>query len=97
VTTALPGRPAPLGATPGPDGTNFAVASAADGVELCLFGDTGAESRIPLPERDGEVWHGFVPLVDSTNLVSPPSSCVAASVWLNEALARSRTARTPRG
>jgi isoamylase len=61
VTTALPGRPAPLGATPGPDGTNFAVASAADGVELCLFGDTGAESRIPLPERDGEVWHGFVP------------------------------------
>jgi isoamylase len=46
---------------PGPDGTNFAVASAADRVDLCLFDDTGAESRIPLPERDGEVWHGFVP------------------------------------
>jgi Carbohydrate-binding module 48 (Isoamylase N-terminal domain) len=76
---------------------NLAVASAAGGVELCLFDDTDAESRIPLPERDGEVWHGLVPLVDSTNLVSPPSSCVAASVWLNEAPASSRTARIPRG
>ena len=61
MSTALPGRPSPLGATPGPDGTNFAVASAADGVLLCLFDADGNETRIPLPERDGEVWHGFVP------------------------------------
>ena len=61
MSTALPGSPSPLGATPGPDGTNFAVASAADGVLLCLFDADGNETRIPLPERDGEVWHGFVP------------------------------------
>jgi glycogen operon protein len=61
MSTALPGSPFPLGATPGPDGTNFAVASAADGVLLCLFDADGNETRIPLPERDGEVWHGFVP------------------------------------
>ncbi|HEV7650835.1 MAG TPA: glycogen debranching protein GlgX [Actinophytocola sp.] len=58
---ALPGTSFPLGATPGPDGTNFAVASAADGVAVCLFDADGAETRAPLPERDGEIWHGFVP------------------------------------
>jgi glycogen operon protein len=58
---ALPGAAAPLGATPGPDGTNFAVASAADGVLLCLFGSDGTETQIPLQERDGEIWHGFLP------------------------------------
>jgi isoamylase len=57
---ALPGRTAPLGATPEADGTNFAVASAADGVLLCLFDPDGTETRIPLPECDGEIWHGFV-------------------------------------
>ena len=59
--TVLPGSPSPLGATLQADGTNFAVVSAADGVLLCLFDEDGNESRIPLPERDGEVWHGFVP------------------------------------
>jgi isoamylase len=58
---AVPGRSLPLGATPYPDGTNFAVASAAQGVLLCLFDADGAETQVPLPERDGEVWHGFVP------------------------------------
>src|SRR5207247_10754606 len=58
---AQPGTPYPLGATPGPDGTNFAVASAADGVLLCLFDADGNETRIPLQERDGDVWHGFLP------------------------------------
>jgi isoamylase len=57
----LPGTAAPLGATPGPDGTNFAVASAADGVLLCLFDSDGTETQVPLPERDGDIWHGFVP------------------------------------
>ncbi len=63
ATTAppLPGAAAPLGATPRPDGTNFAVASAADGVLLCLFDSDGTETQVPLPERDGDVWHGFVP------------------------------------
>ena len=60
--TIVPGRPAPLGATPGPQGTNFAVSSSGDEVTLCLFSDDGGgETRLALPERDGDVWHGFVP------------------------------------
>jgi isoamylase len=57
----LPGRPAPLGATPGPQGTNFAVSSNGDEVRLCLFSADGSETQLALPERDGDVWHGFVP------------------------------------
>jgi glycogen operon protein len=57
-----PGRPFPLGATPGPEGTNFAVASGiADGVTLCLFGAAGRERQIPLQEQDAGIWHGFAP------------------------------------
>ena len=56
----LPGEPFPLGATPGDGGTNFAVASRGEAVELCLF-DPGGETRIALPEYDAGVWHGFVP------------------------------------
>ena len=57
-----PGRPFPLGATPGHDGTNFAVASGvAEAVVLCLFDDKGAERQVPLQEQDGDVWHAFVP------------------------------------
>ena len=57
----LPGRPFPLGATPDESGTNFAVASEiAEQVELCLFDSGGAETRLPLPELDDGVWHGFV-------------------------------------
>ena len=59
---AWPGRPYPLGATPGPDGTNFAVSSGiADGVTLCLFDAAGKERQIPLTEQDAGIWHGFVP------------------------------------
>jgi isoamylase len=58
---ALPGTVAPLGATPGPDGTNFAIASAADGVLLCLFDADGTETQVPVQERDGEIWHAFLP------------------------------------
>ncbi|HEX2222532.1 MAG TPA: glycogen debranching protein GlgX [Candidatus Limnocylindria bacterium] len=55
------GSPEPLGATPGPDGTNFAVWSHhATGIELCLFHPAGGESRLPLT-RDGDVWHALVP------------------------------------
>jgi isoamylase len=59
--TILPGRPAPLGATVGPDGTNFAVSSNGEQVRLCLFDGEGTETQVVLPERDGDVWHGFVP------------------------------------
>jgi isoamylase len=57
----LPGRAAPLGATTDSDGTNFAVSSGGDEVVLCLFDRDGAETQLVLPDRDGEVWHGFVP------------------------------------
>jgi isoamylase len=57
-----PGRPYPLGATPGPDGTNFAVSSSiAEGVTLCLFDAAGVVRKIPLLEQDAGVWHGFAP------------------------------------
>jgi isoamylase len=62
VADALPGRAAPLGAAPRDGGTNFAVASgSAEAVELCLFDEAGAETRVQLPEYDYGVWHGFVP------------------------------------
>ena len=63
--TILPGRPAPLGATAGPEGTNFAVSSNGEQVTLCLFNGDGTETQLVLPERDGDVWHGFVPGVTS--------------------------------
>src|SRR5580693_3364733 len=62
VADALPGRPAPLGATPRDGGTNFAVASGlAQAVDLCLFDESGTETRVRLPEYDDGVWHGFLP------------------------------------
>ena len=54
----------PLGATYDGVGTNFAVFSEmAEQVELCLFDEDGTESRIPLREVDGFVWHGYLPSV----------------------------------
>jgi isoamylase len=59
---ALPGSEFPLGATLQAGGTNFAVASgSAEAITLCLFDESGAETRIPLPDQDGGVWHAFVP------------------------------------
>ncbi|HJT04590.1 MAG TPA: glycogen debranching protein GlgX [Pseudonocardiaceae bacterium] len=59
-----PGRPYPLGATYDGGGTNFSIFSeAAHRIELCLFDDSGAETRFTLPERDGLVWHGYLPRV----------------------------------
>jgi isoamylase len=57
----VPGRPDPLGATPDARGTNFAVASGGEEVRLCLFDADGAETQLVLPDRDADVWHGFVP------------------------------------
>ena len=59
----LPGSDYPLGAVPSQGGTNFAVSSVASQVQLCLFDADGAETRLTLPERRGDVWHGFVPAV----------------------------------
>src|SRR5215472_11409534 len=64
--SALPGRPFPLGATPGEHsgvaGTNFAIASSmADSVTLCLFDEAGRETQIPVTEDDADQWHVFVP------------------------------------
>ncbi len=55
------GAPAPLGATPDEAGTNFAVFSAhATRMVLCLFDLSGRETRIDLPEREGDIWHGHI-------------------------------------
>ncbi len=59
----LPGRPVPLGARWDGEGVNFAVFSGgATRVALCLYDDDGEKelARISLPERTGDVWHGYV-------------------------------------
>jgi isoamylase len=56
----VPGRPVPLGAMPDAQGTNFAVTSGGDEVRLCLFDADGAETQLAMPDRDGDIWHGFV-------------------------------------
>jgi glycogen operon protein len=57
------GHPSPLGATVDEGGVNFAVFSRhATKVMLCLFDEDGHENEIiPLPEREGHVWHGYFP------------------------------------
>ena len=66
AAAALPGRPFPLGATPGEHlaiaGTGFAIASSvATGVTLCLFDAAGTETQIPLRDNDADIWYAFVP------------------------------------
>jgi isoamylase len=57
-----PGGSYPLGATYDGVGTNFALFSeVAERVELCLFDEDGTETRVPLHEVDGFVWHGYLP------------------------------------
>jgi len=59
-----PGAPYPLGATYDGAGTNFSVFSeVAERVELCLFDEAGAETRIELPEMTAFCWHGYLPNV----------------------------------
>jgi isoamylase len=56
------GEAYPLGATPDATGTNFAVFSrVAERVELCLFDENGAETRVDLPRMTGFTWHGYLP------------------------------------
>lgn len=57
-----PGLPYPLGATFDGSGTNFSLFSEiAEGVELCLFDESGQETRVELPEVTGYCWHGYLP------------------------------------
>jgi isoamylase len=57
-----PGTAYPLGATWDGSGTNFALFSeVAERVELCLFDDAAAETRVELAEVDGFVWHCYLP------------------------------------
>jgi glycogen operon protein len=59
-----PGSPYPLGSRFDGGGTNFAIFSEiAERIELCLFDEEGTETRVPLPERNGLVWHGYMPRV----------------------------------
>jgi isoamylase len=57
-----PGTPYPLGATWDGWGSNFTLFSeVAESVELCLFDSDDAETRVPLSEVDGFVWHCYLP------------------------------------
>jgi glycogen operon protein len=64
-----PGSAYPLGASFDGGGTNFAIFSeVAERIELCLFDDDGpgmktTETRVDLPERNGLVWHGYLPRI----------------------------------
>jgi isoamylase len=55
------GRPYPLGATYDGVGTNFSLFSnIADEVQLCLFDDSGRETRFVLPEETADIHHGYL-------------------------------------
>ncbi|HHQ6580995.1 TPA: glycogen debranching protein GlgX [Serratia fonticola] len=57
-----PGLTAPLGAYYDGNGINFTLFSAhATQVELCLFDAQYRETRLPLPARSGDIWHGYLP------------------------------------
>lgn len=65
LATVWPGEPYPLGASYDGAGTNFSLFSEiAEKVELCLIDHHGAETRIPLEEVDGYVWHAYVPNIN---------------------------------
>ncbi|MEV5041180.1 MULTISPECIES: glycogen debranching protein GlgX [unclassified Microbacterium] len=59
-----PGSAYPLGATFDGNGTNFALFSeCAEKVELCLFDESGEETRVELIDVDAFVWHAYLPSV----------------------------------
>ncbi len=56
-----PGRPYPLGAVFDGAGTNFSIFSEmAEGIDLCLYDENGAESCVALREVDGYCWHAYL-------------------------------------
>jgi isoamylase len=59
---AWPGKPFPLGAIWDGNGTTFSLFSEhAQRVELCLFDDADAETRIELRDRTAYNWHCYLP------------------------------------
>ncbi|CAM3020224.1 glycogen debranching protein GlgX [Skermania piniformis] len=59
-----PGEAYPLGASYDGAGTQFSVFSeVAEQVELCLLARDGRETRVPLDEVDGFVWHAYLPTI----------------------------------
>jgi glycogen operon protein len=64
-----PGTAYPLGATFDGAGTNFSLFSeVATAVDLCLIGPDGSETRVPLEEVDGYVWHAYLPSISPGQL-----------------------------
>lgn len=64
-----PGQPYPLGATWDGSGVNFALFSEnATKVELCLFSESGEETRIPVTEHTDQVWHIYLPEIRPNQL-----------------------------
>jgi isoamylase len=62
VTAVWPGHPFPLGATWDGSGTNFSLFSEhGERVQLCLFDDADAETRIEVTERTAYNWHCYLP------------------------------------
>lgn len=65
IMKTWPGQPFPLGAVFDGAGTNFSLFSeVADRVELCLFDETDAETRVNLSEVTGYCWHAYLPFVE---------------------------------
>ncbi|MCW2134193.1 glycogen debranching protein GlgX [Arthrobacter sp. VKM Ac-2550] len=57
-----PGTAYPLGATFDGRGTNFSLFTRfGTAVTLCLVDGSGSETRVPLTETDGYIWHGYLP------------------------------------
>src|SRR5579863_9279746 len=57
-----PGKPFPLGPTWDGHGTNFALFTEnAERVELCLFDETGVETRVELRDYTSHNWHCYIP------------------------------------
>lgn len=58
------GKPEPSGASYDGKGVNFTLFSQhAERVELCLFDERGVETRLDLPARTGDIWHGYLPAI----------------------------------
>ena len=49
--------------TTGRERTSPSSPRSAEAVELCLFEPDGTETRVALPERTAQVWHGYAPTV----------------------------------
>ena len=61
MTQLTAGKPAPLGATFDGKGVNFTLFSAhAERVELGVLDGEGNEDRYDLPQRSGDIWHGYL-------------------------------------